>query len=120
MLNVGFIGLRGMVGSVLMARMLSENDFQGISPLFFTTSQVGQKAPDIGIELPPLKDAYDIDALAGMDVIMTCQGGDYTKSIYQKIRDTGWSGYWVDAASALRMADDSVIVLDPVNMPVID
>ncbi|MBS3757678.1 MAG: aspartate-semialdehyde dehydrogenase [Desulfobacterales bacterium] len=120
MLNVGFIGWRGMVGSVLMARMLSENDFQGISPLFFTTSQVGQKPPDIGVELPPLKDAYDIETLAGMDVIMTCQGGDYTKSVYEKLRSTGWNGYWVDAASTLRMSDDSVIVLDPVNRSVIE
>ena len=120
MLNVGFIGWRGMVGSVLMERMLAENDFQGISPLFFTTSQVGQKAPDIGMELPPLKDAHDIEALTGLDVIVTCQGGDYTKAVYEKLRGAGWKGYWVDAASTLRMAEDSIIVLDPVNQSVID
>ena len=120
MLNVGFVGWRGMVGSVLMERMLAENDFQGILPLFFTTSQVGQKAPDIGMELPPLKDAYDIEALTGLDVIVTCQGGDYTKTVYDKLRGAGWKGYWVDAASTLRMADDSVIVLDPVNRSVIN
>src|SRR6056297_950213 len=120
MLKVGFIGWRGMVGSVLMARMRAENDFQGISPLFFTTSQVGQKGPDIGMEPQPLKDAHDISALAEMDVVLTCQGGDYTKAVYKKLRAAGWKGYWVDAASTLRMAEDSVIVLDPVNRAIID
>ena len=120
MLKVGFIGWRGMVGSVLMGRMRAENDFQGISPLFFTTSQVGQKGPDIGVDLPPLKDAHDTGALSEMDVILTCQGGDYTKAVYEKLRAAGWTGYWVDAASTLRMAEDSVIVLDPVNRAIID
>ncbi len=120
MLKVGFIGWRGMVGSVLMARMRAENDFQGISPLFFTTSQVGQKGPDIGMEPQPLKDAHDISALGEMDVVLTCQGGDYTKAVYKKLRAAGWKGYWVDAASTLRMAEDSVIVLDPVNRAIID
>jgi len=120
MLKVGFVGWRGMVGSVLMARMSEENDFQGIAPIFFTTSQVGQKGPEIGVDIPPLKDARDLDALSEMDVIMTCQGGDYTKSVYEKLRSAGWKGFWVDAASTLRMAEDSVIVLDPVNRKVID
>jgi len=124
MLKVGFVGWRGMVGSVLMGRMREENDFQNIEPLFFTTSQVGQNAPDIGTEigkdLPPLKDAHDLEQLAEMDVVLTCQGGDYTKSVYEKLRAKGWNGYWVDAASTLRMADDSVVVLDPVNRGVID
>lgn len=120
MLKVGFAGWRGMVGSVLMGRMREENDFENIEPLFFTTSQVGQNGPDIGKDIPPLKDACDLDQLAEMDVVLTCQGGDYTKSVYEKLRKKGWNGYWVDAASTLRMADDSVIVLDPVNRGVID
>lgn len=110
-----------MVGSVLMQRMLEENDFADIEPVFFSTSQTGQPAPDVGREgVPPLQDAFDIDTLKTLDVIITCQGGDYTSSVYQKLRDTGWDGYWIDAASALRMADHSVIVLDPVNRRVID
>lgn len=120
MLNVGFVGWRGMVGSVLMARMQEENDFKGIAPVFFTTSQVGQEAPGIGVDVPPLKDAHDLKALSEMDVVVTCQGGDYTKSVYHKLRESGWKGYWVDAASALRMEGDSVIVLDPVNRDRID
>ena len=120
MLKVGFVGWRGMVGSVLMGRMREENDFKDIDPLFFTTSQVGQNGPDIGKDIPPLKDARDLDQLAEMDVVLTCQGGDYTKSVYEKLRGKGWNGYWVDAASTLRMADDSEIVLDPVNRGVID
>ncbi len=120
MLKVGFVGWRGMVGSVLMARMQEENDFQGIDPLFFSTSQVGQQGPDIGVDIAPLKDAHDIETLSGMDVVLTCQGGDYTKAVYEKLRGTGWKGYWVDAASTLRMSDDAVIVLDPVNRPVIN
>ncbi|HMA68003.1 MAG TPA: aspartate-semialdehyde dehydrogenase [Desulfosalsimonadaceae bacterium] len=120
MLTVGFVGWRGMVGSVLMGRMLAENDFQGISPVFFTTSQVGQQGPDIGGTAAPLRDAHDLDTLSDMDVVLTCQGGDYTKGVYEKLRSSGWNGYWVDAASTLRMADDSVIVLDPVNRQVID
>ncbi len=120
MLRIGFVGWRGMVGSVLMKRMLAEGDFRGIEPLFFSTSQVGQEGPDIGMEVAPLKDAYDIETLSGMDVVMTCQGGSYTGRVYQELRNSGWKGYWVDAASTLRMADDSVIVLDPVNRQRID
>ncbi len=120
MLKVGFVGWRGMVGSVLMERMLAEQDFQGFEPLFFTTSQVGQKGPDIGLDIPPLQDAHDIEKLTPMDVIVTCQGGDYTGAVYSKLRESGWSGYWIDAASTLRMNADSIIVLDPVNRSVID
>ncbi|MDR4518772.1 MAG: aspartate-semialdehyde dehydrogenase [Nitrosomonas sp.] len=119
MKQVGFVGWRGMVGSVLMQRMREENDFSLIDPVFFSTSQKGAKGPDIGKEIPPLKDAYDLTALAEMDVIITCQGGDYTNSIAKELRKNGWQGYWIDAASALRMDDDAVIILDPVNMPVI-
>lgn len=119
--RVGFVGWRGMVGSVLMQRMLEENDFDQINePVFFTTSQVGQAGPEIGKEIAPLKDANDIDALKQMDVIITCQGGDYTKAVYPQLRAAGWDGYWIDAASALRMADDSIIILDPVNADVIN
>jgi aspartate-semialdehyde dehydrogenase len=121
MKKVGFVGWRGMVGSVLMERMLQENDFAGIEePVFFTTSQAGQAGPDIGKPVPALLDAMDIDALSKMDVIVTCQGGDYTKAVFEPLRASGWNGYWIDAASALRMADDSVIILDPVNRDVID
>jgi aspartate-semialdehyde dehydrogenase len=110
-----------MVGSVLMQRMQQENDFAAIDePVFFTTSQVGQAGPDIGKDIPPLKDAMDINELAKMDAIVTCQGGDYTNAVFKQLRDSGWQGYWVDAASALRMQSDSTIVLDPVNRPVID
>jgi aspartate-semialdehyde dehydrogenase len=118
---VGFIGWRGMVGSVLMQRMREEKDFARIDePVFFTTSQSGQPGPDIGKEIPPLRDAHDLEALKAMDVIVTCQGGDYTGKVYQPLRDAGWKGYWSDAASTLRMADHTVIVLDPVNRDVID
>ncbi|HCW90983.1 MAG TPA: aspartate-semialdehyde dehydrogenase [Marinobacter sp.] len=121
MKKVGLIGWRGMVGSVLMQRMREENDFADIDPVFFSTSQTGKPAPDVGKEgVPPLQDAFDIDTLKGLDVIVTCQGGDYTTAVYQKLRDAGWEGYWIDAASTLRMADHSVIVLDPVNRNVID
>ncbi|WP_110687832.1 aspartate-semialdehyde dehydrogenase [Salinicola aestuarinus] len=120
MLKVGFVGWRGMVGSVLMQRMLDDNDFAGIEPVFFSTSQTGQPGPDIGVEVPPLKDANDIDQLRAMDVILSCQGGDYTGAVYQNLRKAGWQGYWIDAASTLRMADDATIVLDPVNRGVID
>ena len=119
--TVGFVGWRGMVGSVLMDRMREENDFARIEePVFFTTSQVGKPGPDIGRPVAALKDAGDIEELAKMDVIVTCQGGDYTKQVFAPLRNAGWKGYWIDAASALRMADDSVIVLDPVNLPVIE
>ncbi|MDX1754952.1 MAG: aspartate-semialdehyde dehydrogenase [Marinobacter sp.] len=121
MKRVGLVGWRGMVGSVLMQRMREENDFADIEPVFFSTSQTGKPAPDVGKEgVPPLQDAFDIDALKQMDVIVTCQGGDYTQEVFQRLRDSGWNGYWIDAASTLRMADHSVIVLDPVNRGVID
>jgi aspartate-semialdehyde dehydrogenase len=119
MLKVGFVGWRGMVGSVLMQRMAEENDFAEIEPQFFTTSQVGGAAPDVGKASPALKDANDINALSQMDVIVTCQGGDYTSEIFHQLRNAGWSGHWIDAASTLRMEKDAVIILDPVNMHVI-
>ena len=120
MLRVGFVGWRGMVGSVLMDRMQAENDFQGFAPFFFSTTQAGQPAPAVGLDAPPVMDANDLAALRPLDVIVTCQGGDYTKAVYPKLRAAGWKGYWIDAASALRMAPESTIVLDPVNRPVID
>ncbi|HIE53961.1 MAG TPA: aspartate-semialdehyde dehydrogenase, partial [Chromatiaceae bacterium] len=121
MKRVGFVGWRGMVGSVLLERMREENDFAGIDePVFFTTSQVGQKGPDIGREIPLLKDATNIEELKKMEAIITCQGGDYTRQVFKSLRNSGWDGYWIDAASTLRMADHSVIVLDPVNRSVID
>ena len=120
MLKVGFVGWRGMVGSVLMQRMQEDGDFNGIEPVFFTTSLVGQAGPDICVDVPPLKDATDIDELKPLDVVITCQGGDYTKQVYGDLRNSGWQGYWIDAASALRMDDESTIVLDPVNRKVID
>ncbi len=120
MFKVGFIGWRGMVGSVLMERMLAEKDVSGFEPLFFTTSNVGGKGPSLGFDVPPLVDAFDLDKLKSLDIIVTCQGGDYTNEVYGKLRALGWKGYWIDAASALRMKDDSIIVLDPVNRRVID
>src|SRR5690554_3699964 len=120
MKRVGLIGWRGMVGSVLMQRMLEEQDFDLIEPVFFTTSNVGGQGPDIGKDIAPLKDAYDINELKSLDVILTCQGSDYTEAVFPKLREAGWDGYWIDAASALRMKDHSVIVLDPVNRKVID
>jgi aspartate-semialdehyde dehydrogenase len=119
MKRVGLIGWRGMVGSVLMGRMREEGDFDLIEPVFFTTSNPGGKGPDVGREVPPLKDATSIDALRAMDVILTCQGGDYTKDVYPRLRQTGWNGYWIDAASTLRMQDEAIIILDPVNLNVI-
>ena len=118
MLKVGMIGWRGMVGSVLMDRMRAENDFSQIEPVFFTTSNIGGKAPKEAGGAP-LKDAKDIAALKQMDVIITCQGGDYTTEIYPQLRSAGWNGYWIDAAKTLRMKVNAVIILDPVNMPVI-
>ncbi|OXS16715.1 aspartate-semialdehyde dehydrogenase [Zobellella denitrificans] len=115
MKKVGLVGWRGMVGSVLMSRMVEEGDFARIDPVFFTTSQAGQPAPDFGKDAGTLQDAYDIDALKALDVVLTCQGGDYTKEVYPRLRAAGWNGYWIDAASALRMDDDAIIVLDPVN-----
>jgi aspartate-semialdehyde dehydrogenase len=119
MKRVGFIGWRGMVGSVLMQRMHAERDFALIEPAFFSTSRVGQMGPFIGKESAPLKDAMSVKELAAMDVVVSCQGGDYTNAIFPQLRASGWKGYWIDAASALRMRDDAVIVLDPVNMNVI-
>ncbi len=119
MKRVGLVGWRGMVGSVLMGRMQEERDFDHIEPVFFTTSNVGGKGPDIGKDVPALKDAKDINELKAMDIIITCQGGEYTSEIFPQLRAAGWKGYWIDAASALRMNDDAVIILDPVNMNVI-
>ena len=120
MQRIGFVGWRGMVGSVLMGRMREENDFAAIEePVFFTTSQVGQAGPDIGRDTPPLQDAMDLERLMEMDVIVTCQGGGYTNDVFGKLRESGWQGYWIDAASSLRMKEHAVIILDPVNENVI-
>ena len=119
MMRVGLVGWRGMVGSVLMQRMREERDFDVIDPVFFTTSNPGGKGPDIGKDVPPLKDAKDIAELKAMDAIISCQGGDYTKEVYGDLRAAGWQGYWIDAASTLRMKDDAIIILDPVNRNVI-
>lgn len=119
--KVGFVGWRGMVGSVLMQRMQEENDFALIESHFFSTSSAGGAGPKIGgPDTPALKDANSVDALRAMDVIISCQGGDYTNEIFPKLRASGWDGYWIDAASSLRMKEDAVIVLDPVNRSVID
>lgn len=120
--SVGFVGWRGMVGSVLMKRMLEENDFNDISPVFFTTSNVGGEAPTFDGTLEPstLKDAYDLNELRQHKIIVTAQGGDYTKEVHPKLRESGWEGLWIDAASTLRMNDDAIIVLDPINRDVID
>ncbi|WP_025647075.1 MULTISPECIES: aspartate-semialdehyde dehydrogenase [unclassified Psychrobacter] len=120
-LTVGLVGWRGMVGSVLIERMREEKDFTGITPVFFSTSNSGGDAPSFdGISPSKLKDAHDIKSLADCDVIITCQGGDYTQKVHQPLRDSGWEGYWIDAASTLRMDEDSIIILDPVNRNVID
>ncbi len=119
MMRVGFIGWRGMVGSVLMGRMNEEKDFNLVDPVFFTTSNVGGKGPNIGKDVPALKDAKSIDELRKMDIIVSCQGGEYTTEVYPRLRAAGWNGYWIDAASTLRMTGDSIIILDPVNMKVI-
>jgi aspartate-semialdehyde dehydrogenase len=118
-MRAGFVGWRGMVGSVLMQRMQDEGDFAHLDPVFFSTSGNGAP-PAIGRPLPPIRDANDPKAFAGLDVIVTCQGGDWTNAMFPKLRDAGFDGYWIDAASALRMRDDAVIVLDPVNRDVID
>lgn len=118
-MRVGFIGWRGMVGSVLMGRMKDEKDFSLIDPVFFTTSNVGGKGPDIGKDVPALKDAKNIDELKKLDAVVSCQGGDYTTAVYPKLRAAGWKGYWIDAASTLRMEKDAIIILDPVNLQVI-
>jgi aspartate-semialdehyde dehydrogenase len=117
--RVGLIGWRGMVGSVLMERMRAEGDFDLIEPVYFTTSQAGAKAPAFGKAAGPLKDARDLRELKSLEILISCQGGDYTNEIYPRLRAEGWKGYWIDAASALRMRDDAVIVLDPVNLKVI-
>lgn len=117
--QVGLIGWRGMVGSVLMQRMRAERDFELIDPVFFSTSQAGARAPAIGRDVPAVKDARDVNALKVMDAIITCQGSDYTSEIYPKLRAAGWNGYWIDAARTLRMNDEAIIILDPVNMAVI-
>jgi aspartate-semialdehyde dehydrogenase len=116
-MRVGLVGWRGMVGSVLLQRMQEENDFAGIEPVFFSTSQAGGVAP---MNTGTLKDAADIAELKKLDIILTCQGGDYTKAIHPELRKQGWKGYWIDAASTLRMEKDAVIILDPVNRNVID
>ena len=119
MKRVGFVGWRGMVGSVLLARMREERDFDLIDPVFFTTSNAGGQGPDVGRGRAVLEDARSIDELKAMDVVVTCQGGDYTNEVHPRLRAAGWTGYWIDAASALRMSKDAVIVLDPVNLDVI-
>ena len=116
---VGLVGWRGMVGSVLMQRMQEENDFAHIEPVFFSTSNAGGKAPALAKNETALKDANDIEALKKCDIILTCQGGDYTTEIFPKLRAAGWNGYWIDAASSLRMKDNAIIVLDPINLGVI-
>ena len=119
MKKVGIIGWRGMVGSVLVDRMRAERDFDLIEPVFFSTTQAGGKGPQVGKATAPVGDARAPEALAAMEILISCQGGDYTSEIYPKLRAAGWNGYWIDAAKTLRMNDDAVIVLDPVNMPVI-
>jgi len=119
MLRVGIVGWRGMVGSVLVERMREEKDFDLVEPVFFSTSQAGGKGPRIGRDTGPVGGAKDIEALRKLPVIISCQGGDYTNEVHPKLRAGGWKGYWIDAASALRMKDDAVIILDPVNMPTI-
>jgi aspartate-semialdehyde dehydrogenase len=120
MMKVAIIGWRGMVGSVLMERMRQENDFQGYEVFFFSTSQAGQHGPEINGTVYELLDANDTVLLGDMDIILSCQGGSYTSAVYPALRDNGWQGYWIDAASTLRMESDSVIVLDPMNRAVID
>ena len=119
-MNVGIIGWRGMVGSVLTQRMREERDFDLVDPVFFSTSQAGATGPEIGKRTPAVKDANEVRELAAMDVLISCQGGEYTADIHPKLRKAGWKGYWIDAARQLRMAEDAVIILDPVNRPVID
>ena len=118
--RVGLVGWRGMVGSVLMDRMLAEKDFDLIEPVFFSTSNAGGAAPAMAKNEAKLLDGQDVNALKACDIIITCQGGDYTSEVFPKLRATGWKGHWIDAASTLRMKDDAVIILDPVNLPVIE
>jgi aspartate-semialdehyde dehydrogenase len=119
MMRVGFIGWRGMVGSVLMERMRAMDDFRFVEPVFFSTAKPTPAAPNIGRPVAPVEDAANIDALRGLDILVSCQGGDYTTAIYPQLRAAGWKGYWIDAASTLRMKQDAVIILDPVNKHVI-
>jgi len=119
MKKVGLVGWRGMVGSVLMERMMAEKDFEKFTPIFFTTSQAGQKAP-MGVDAPALIDAHNVDALMEMDIILSCQGGSYTEAVRPKLEENNWKGYWIDAASTLRMDEKSIIVLDPVNNDIIE
>lgn len=114
-MRVGFVGWRGMVGSVLMDRMRAESDFDGLEPVFFSTSSPGTTAPDVGQGASLLVDARDLSALAAQEVILTCQGGEYTQDVYPRLRAQGWDGIWIDAASALRMSSEAMLVLDPVN-----
>ena len=114
-MRVGFVGWRGMVSSVLMDRMRAERDFDGLEPVFFSTSSPGTTAPDVGQGASLLVDARDLSALAAQEVILTCQGGEYTQDVYPRLRAQGWDGIWIDAASALRMSSEAMLVLDPVN-----
>jgi aspartate-semialdehyde dehydrogenase len=116
MMRVGLVGWRGMVGSVLMQRMVEEKDFDHIEPVFYSTSQIGIPAPMLGKDAGMLQDAFDIDSLKQLDAVITCQGGGYTEKVYPALRQAGWKGYWIDAASTLRMKDDAIITLDPVNL----
>jgi aspartate-semialdehyde dehydrogenase len=120
MLRVGFVGWRGMVGSVLMERMLAENDFNGCEAFFFSTSMAGGKGPDVGAGETTVEDANDIDLLMSLDIIVSCQGGGYTQACHPQLRQQGWKGYWIDAASTLRLEKNAVIILDPVNREVIE
>lgn len=120
MTTVGIVGWRGMVGSVLLERMRAENDFEHFEPVFFSTSQAGREGPDVGKGTAPLRDANDVAALSEMDMIVSCQGGDYTTAIHAKLRKSGYKGLWIDAASTLRMSDEAIIILDPVNRKNID
>jgi aspartate-semialdehyde dehydrogenase len=119
MLRVGIVGWRGMVGSVLVQRMREEHDFDHVEPVFFSTSRAGGQGPDIGKPLEAVKSANDVAELRKLPVVIACQGGDYTSEIHPQLRRLGWKGYWIDAASALRMNDAAVIILDPVNLPLI-
>lgn len=118
MKNIGIIGWRGMVGSVLLERMRAERDFEHVLPTFFSTSQAGGAGPDIGRKVGPVEDAHDIEALMRLPLLISAQGGDYTTAVHSTLRAAGWNGYWIDAASTLRMEENAVIVLDPVNLPV--
>ena len=119
MLRVGIVGWRGVVGSVLVQRMREEKDFDHVEPVFFSTTQAGGKGPDIGKAHGPVLSATDLESLKQLPVIIACQGSDYTSEIHPQLRAAGWRGYWIDAANALRMKDDAVIILDPVNLPTI-